>query len=48
MKKRDHIPRCKCGKAVYAGGMCYAHFQMRPNPKKPKSVIPAGFFVPLD
>jgi hypothetical protein len=23
------IPRCHCGKAVYAEGMCYAHYQSR-------------------
>lgn len=23
------IPRCHCGKAVYADGKCYAHFQKR-------------------
>jgi hypothetical protein len=23
------IPRCACGKAVYADGKCYAHFQDR-------------------
>jgi len=23
------IPRCRCGKAVYAEGKCYGHYQSR-------------------
>jgi hypothetical protein len=41
--RRDHIPRCVCGKAVYFGDKCYDH---QPKHKKTKSEVP-GFFVRL-
>jgi hypothetical protein len=41
--RRDHIPRCECGKAVYFGNKCYDH---QPKHKRTKSAVP-GFFVRL-